>query len=424
MNLEQALFRGASMAVFADIGDRGLPVDTGRYEVVRELGNHGLRKLWQENLDEHGIMENGSFSHYRFSELVRESGLIWAVTDTGRYKTDKDTLKDASKAFGEPWTSVYELVRSTASGAVDGLKLGEGGRLYAAPKPFATVTGRSAPSTSEFLFNGPKWLRSLLQPGLGRSLLEFDWSNQEYAIAAALSEDSGMMDAYAAGDPYLAFAKTVNAVPPDATKDSHPTERDAYKVVSLAVLMGMGVWRIGRQTRKGFFAGEELLRRHKETFPRFWDWSDSVAATGAAARDIETAFGLRYNPGDPDQYNPRTARNFLLQSTGSDMLRIAVLLLADAGINVIATIHDAVLVECKTSRASEVEEEVISLMEEASRIALWDRLTVRVDPPKIDLKHDKVTRVDHPFHFQDKKGVVTWRKLAALLNLPLDDANG
>lgn len=424
MNITQALIRGSSMAVFASIGDRGLPVDAERVTAIQNLGNEGLRRLWQEHLDVYGLMEEGSFCYRRFAELVVKSCIPWHRTDTGRFKTDKDTLKDASKVYREPWTSVYELVRSIAEGAVDGLKLGPGDRLYAAPKPFMTLTGRAAPSTSEFLFLGPKWQRSFLQPPPGRTLLQFDWSNQEYAIAAALSQDPAMMAAYNAGDPYLEFAKIAGAVPQTSTKDSHPAERAAYKIVSLAVLMGMGIANIGRQTGSGYFGGRELLQKHKASFPEFWKWSDAVAATGAAARDIETAFGLVYNPGDPNQFKPRTARNFLLQSTGSDMLRVAILLLDQAGITVIATIHDAVLVMCKTSQVAEVTRKVTSIMEEASRITLWDRLTVRVDLPKVDLKHGEVTRVDHPFHFQDKKGVKTWRKLAALLNLPPDPCNG
>jgi hypothetical protein len=424
INIPQALIRGDSMAVFAAIGDRGLPVDTERFIAIKRLGNEGLRRLWQEHLDVYGLMQDGSFCYQRFAYLVEKSTIPWPRTDTGRYKHDKDTLKDAAKARGEPWATVYELVRSIAEGAVDGLKLGSGGRLYAAPKPFMTFTGRAAPSTSEFLFLGPKWQRSFLQPPPGHSLLQFDWSNQEYAIAAALSQDPAMIAAYDAGDPYLELAKMTGAVALSATKESNPKEREAYKIVSLAVLMGMGVNSIGHQTGSGYFGGRELLSKHRKYFPKFWEWSDAVAATGAAARDIETAFGLVYNPGDPSQFKPRTARNFLLQSTGSDMLRAAVLMLEEAGINVIATIHDAVLVMCKTHLVNEVVTEVVRIMEEASRITLWNRLAVRVDLPKVDLEHGEVTCVDHPFHFQDKKGVKTWRKLAALLNLPLDTQNG
>jgi DNA polymerase-1 len=424
MNVPQAIVRGDSMAVFAASGDRGLPVDVERFTTMKQLGNVGLRRLWQEHLDVHGLMQAGSFCYRRFEELVMKSGTPWPRTDTGRFKYDKDTLKDASKVYGEPWASVYELVRSIAEGAVDGLKIGSDGRLYAAPKPFMTFTGRAAPSTSEFLFLGPKWLRSLLQPSRGHTLLQFDWSNQEYAIAAALSQDQAMMAAYDDGDPYMTFAKMAGAVPPRATKDSHSVERSAYKIVSLAVLMGMGVVNIGRQTGTGYFGGQELLRKHKRAFPNFWDWSDAVAATGAAGRDIETSFGLVYNPGDPNQFKPRTARNFLLQSTGSDMLRVALLLLEQAGIRVISTIHDAVLVECETNRVEAVVRDVVSIMEDASQIVLWGRLTVRVDPPKVDLGHGELTRVDYPFHFQDKKGIKTWRKLAPLLNLHLDAYNG
>lgn len=424
MDIPQALVRGESMATFSAIGDRGLPVDTKRFSAIQQLGNEGLRKLWQEELDVYGVMENGRFSHERFATLVDKSGIGWPRTDTGRFKTDKDTFKEATKVHGEPWRSLYELVRSIASGAVDGLKIRPDGRLHAAPKPFMTLTGRSAPSTSEFLFLGPKWVRSLLQPPLGRTIMQFDWRNQEFGIAAALSNDPAMMDSYNDGDPYLAFAKIAGAVPGDATKDSHTAERAAYKIVSLAVLMGMGVESIGRQSGTGYLGGQELLRRHKRTFPRFWEWSDSVEATGGAHRPIETAFGLVYNPCDPAQYKPRTARNFLLQSTGSDMLRVAVLMLEEAGIQVIATIHDAVLVECETSHADEVKRVVTSIMEDASRITLWGRITIRVDLPRIDRGNGEVTRVEHPFHFQDKKGVKTWRKLAKLLNLPLDELNG
>ena len=49
-----------------------------------------------------------------------------------------------------------------------------------------------------------------------------------------------MMEAYSSGDPYLAFAKQASAVPQNATKTSHPVERDLFKACVLAVQYGMG----------------------------------------------------------------------------------------------------------------------------------------------------------------------------------------
>jgi DNA polymerase-1 len=66
------------------------------------------------------------------------------------------------------------------------------------------------------------------------------WSQQEFGIAAALSGDQMMMEAYRSGDPYLSFAKQANAAPSDATKASHSAVREQFKACVLAVQYGMG----------------------------------------------------------------------------------------------------------------------------------------------------------------------------------------
>ena len=79
------------------------------------------------------------------------------------------------------------------------------------------------------------WLRGLIKPVAGNAVAYVDWSQQEMGITAALSGDAAMMQAYRSGDPYLAFAKQAGAVPSDVTKDSHPIERNRFKVCALAV---------------------------------------------------------------------------------------------------------------------------------------------------------------------------------------------
>ena len=54
--------------------------------------------------------------------------------------------------------------------------------------------------------------------------LRLSWD--EFGIAAALSGDQAMMEAYRSGDPYLSFAKQANAAPPDATKATHGALRE------------------------------------------------------------------------------------------------------------------------------------------------------------------------------------------------------
>lgn len=412
LNLPQVLFRGRYLAECARIADRGLPVDVRRMQRLMQLGNIGLRQLFAENFDDYGILEDGSFNRSRFEGLVGQSGIAWPMSPTGQPKADKDTLKEIARIHGEPWEGIRQLLKVTGGASVDALVLRDDGRIVSDLRPFGTFTGRCAPSTSAFLWNGPKWLRFLLQPPPGRTVLVIDWSNQEFAIAAALSRDEAMSAAYNSGDPYLALGKQAKRVPIDATAESHPKERAQFKMVSLAVLMGMSAWGIAGRLNTSESYGRELLETHRRIFRRFWEWSDSAANTAGANRPLETSFGLIYQPGAA--FKPRTARNFLLQATGSDMLRVAVLLLAVKGIEIIATVHDSVMIECDTCHAGEVQRVAVDCMREASLITLWDRLEVRTD----------VKRVDHPLHYQDDKGRDYWTRLAGLLQLPLDENGG
>src|SRR5262249_15597801 len=141
---------------------------------------------------------------------------------------------------------------------------------------------------------GPScWLRSLIQPPPGRAVAYVDWSQQELAIAAKLSADQRMQSAYQSGDFYLTFAKMAGAVPPDATKQTHATERDQFKVVSLGVLYGLGAEGLARRLNVPVARGRQLLRMHRETFRTFWAWSDKVELAASLRGWLRTCFGWR-----------------------------------------------------------------------------------------------------------------------------------
>ena len=152
-----------------------------------------------------------------------------------------------------------------------------------------------------------------------------------------------MQDAYRSGDPYLRFARKAGAVPGDATKKTHPMERDQFKVVTLGVLFGLSADGIARKLCVAPCRGRELFQMHRETFPRFWQWSDQVQDEAMLTSKLQTVFGWCVHVGlDP---NPRSLRNFPMQGNGAEMLRLACCLATEQGINVRAPVHDAFLVE-------------------------------------------------------------------------------
>jgi DNA polymerase-1 len=139
-----------------------------------------------------------------------------------------------------------------------------------------------------------------------------------------------MMEAYHSGDPYLAFAKQVRAVPSDATKESHGAERDRFKACVLAVQYGMGEVSLAARIGQSAFHARELLRLHRETYRKLWNWSDAVVDYAMLKGKLWTTFGWTVHIGtDP---NPRFLRNYLMQANGTEMLRLACCLATEKGI--------------------------------------------------------------------------------------------
>jgi len=142
--------------------------------------------------------------------------------------TEDETFKTMAKIF--PILAPLRNLRdSLGKMRLNALQVGLDGRNRCLLSPFSSITGRNQPSTNKFVFGLSKWARGLIQPKPGLPIAYIDWSQQEFGIAAALSNDENMKAAYLSGDPYLAFAKQAGAVPEDATKKSHATERDQYK---------------------------------------------------------------------------------------------------------------------------------------------------------------------------------------------------
>jgi DNA polymerase I len=103
--------------------------------------------------------------------------------------------------------------------------------------------------------------------------------------------------------------------------------------------------------------------------------------------------------------NDRTARNWLMQAYGGEMLRCAVTLAAERGLGIVAVIHDALLVECDHDRLAETRARVEDVMGDASAATL-DGFKVAVDQ----------TVISWPDRFSDERGVATWRLVHRLLD--------
>jgi len=234
-------------------------------------------------------------------------------------------------------------------------------------------------------------------------LAYIDWSAQEIAIAAKLSGDLNMQDAYLSGDPYLWLGKAGGIIPAVATKKTHPELRDVFKVVYLAANYGMAEKSLAQLIGKTEAHARELLRLHRERFPTFWAWSDGAVDHAMLRGWLTTVFGWRLNIG-PD-VKPTSLRNFPVQANGAEMLRMACCLATERGIKVCAPVHDALFVEDSEADIDSVVTATQAAMREASEIVL-DGFALRTDA-KLVLSGER---------YMDERGRAMWAKIQTVLN--------
>ena len=411
IDLPRALIRGEYMAALAHIEWRGVPVDTCRYDILKNCWQDIKLSLIERIDRDYCVYEDGTFKRDKFRAWLVLHRIPWPMLESGEPALDEDTFKDMAKLY--PLVSPLKELRATLGQLrLNELRVGRDGRNRCLLSPFASTTSRNQPSNTAYIFGPAVWIRSLIKPASDRAVAYVDWEQQEFGIAAFLSRDAAMMDAYRSGDPYLAFAKQAGAVPADATKQSHKRERDLFKNCALAVQYGMGEVALGFRLGLSPAHGRELLGKHRSTYPGYWRWSDAVQDHAMFHGVLQTTFGWRVQVGH--KVNPRSLRNFPIQANGAEMLRLAVILTHRRGVQVSAPVHDALLIE---ATVDEIDEAVLTCqkaMADASELVL----------PGFPLRTDtKVVR--YPERYSDERGTRLWDELWSipLLKTALDSFN-
>jgi hypothetical protein len=342
--------------------------------------------------------------------LVRKN-IAWPRLESGSLALDDDTFREMARAYPAEVGPIRDLRHALSELRLHDLAVGTDGRNRCLLSAFGSRTGRNQPSNSRFIFGPSTWLRSLIRPGPGRAVCYLDWSQQELAIAAALSGDQKMQEAYTSGDFYLTFAKMAGAVPADATKKTHAAEREQFKVVSLGVLFGLSAFGISLKLNIPACHGRELLQMHQETFRQFWAWSDRIEMQAMLTNQLQTVFGWTVHVPlglDPKTgrslANPRSLRNFPMQAHGAEMMRLACGLATERGIQVCAPVHDALLVEGAADTIEDVVAETQQTMQEASELVL----------PGFPLRTEAKV-VHYPDRYTDERGRGMWETVSRIL---------
>jgi DNA polymerase-1 len=368
---EQALARGRYAKAVACMEANGIPIDTEMLSELRERWDDIRLDLVSSVDKDSGVFDGIHFRYDRFTHYLEQQRLSWPRTPTGKPCIDDATFK--SMALAHPQLNPLRELRATLSSMkLESLSVGRDGRNRTQLKPFSSLASRNQPSTSKFIFGPAVWLRYLIKPKLGNAVAYLDYCQQEFAVAAVLSGDTAMQEAYRSGDPYLKFAVQAGAAPPDATKKSHGAVRDLYKTAALAVMYGMTAKGLSMRVGKSEIDSQRLLNDHRRTYPQFWAWSDKVLDHVQLTGGYSTRSGwrVRRERSRLTDHHKRSLRNFPVQSTGADILRLACCLGIERGIKICAPIHDAVLIEAPARQINAAVATMRAVMAEAGKAVL------------------------------------------------------
>ena len=179
--------------------------------------------------------------------------------------------------------------------------------------PFGSITGRCQPSNSEYVFGLSRFYRNLIQAPPGRAVVYLDFAQQEFLIAAILSQDDEMFRAYMRGDTYIGIGEAWGVITPSMTDEERAAARKLIKAAVLGIQYQMGASKLAKYTKRPRWQAAQFLLLHKDVFWKFWRWSDDFV--NSAQLSGNAVSGANWDLIGHHEKEP-TLRNFPIQTAG------------------------------------------------------------------------------------------------------------
>ena len=386
--LSQAIFHCRSQGVIAKIERNGIPIDTALVNKFNTYWPMVKDELVREvNLEIDVFNEDLTFSHTKFNELIKRNNLgrKWPRMKSGNFTTNKKIIKqNLDNKEIEKFNEIRTLQNMTKLTAYTP---GNDGRTRTSFNMFGTVTGRTSPSSSKYVFSASKWARNFIKPSLGNYLVYLDYKSQEPAIMGYLSGDQNKIKAYQSGDIYIHTAKLFDFLPPEVVRDKKNKEREevrnTFKVIDLANTYGQGPGAVAESLKCSVSHANFLMNKYTEIFKVYFRWIDGFIENSLNKTYFSTCYGwqrhiksLFTTKEGKKKHIHKSLLNWPIQAHGGEILRQALIDLTDENFKVVALVHDAVMLEIPIPEFKQRLEEAKQIMVDASIKVVGGPITV------------------------------------------------
>jgi DNA polymerase-1 len=252
------------------------------------------------------------------------------------------------------------------------------GRVHTTFNQTLAATGRLS-STEPNLQNIPirtevgRQIRRAIIPGEGALLLGVDYSQIDLRVLAHITEDPGLLDAFARdGDVHAVTAAEVFNVP--RAQVSADLRRRA-KTIVFGVAYGMSEYGLAAQLGIGRAEAKQYIERYYARYPKVREYMRRIVEQARREGHVTTLLSRRRYLSDLFSRNrvvreaaERTAINTPIQGTSADIIKKAMVELARQvlpdlpGVRMTLQIHDELLFEVPEAQVPEAARAIQAVM--------------------------------------------------------------
>ena len=311
-------------------------------------------------------------------------------TPKGQPSTAENVLQELAGDFELPGVILehrgLSKLKSTYTDKLPDMINPASGRVHTSYHQAVAATGRLS-SSDPNLQNIPvrtaegRRIREAFVAEHGNVLVAADYSQIELRIMAHLSQDEGLLRAFAQGeDVHRATAAEVFGVSPDEVSSD---QRRHAKAINFGLIYGMSAYGLAQQLKIERGAAQDYINVYFARYPGVMQFMENTRESARERGYVETVYGRRlYLPDIKSsnhqrrQYAERTAINAPMQGTAADIIKMAMLAIDDwlqkeaADVRMIMQVHDELVFETPADRAPALVERVRELMSGAAALSV------------------------------------------------------
>ena len=390
-----------ALRVLIEMEDRGIQIDAGLLAAQSQSLATTIAQLETQAHE----LAGGAFnlgSPKQLGEILFDRLGYKPIKKTakGAPSTDEDVLEQLAQDYPLPkvllqWRSLSKL-RSTYTDKLPQMIDPATGRVHTTFSQAVAVTGRLA-SSDPNLQNIPirtaegRRIRQAFVAPAGQVLVSADYSQVELRIMAHLSEDAGLMEAFATGqDVHRATAAEIFGVAREEVSDE---QRRYAKVINFGLIYGMSAFGLAQNLDIGRDAAKLYIERYFDRYPGVARYMETIKTQAKANGYVETAFGRRLwlpeinSPNGPRRAGAeRAAINAPMQGTAADLIKMAMVGVEDAlarsGLNarMLLQVHDELVFEVAADQVETLREIATEVMENVAKLRVPLEVSVGSGP--------------------------------------------